>query len=177
MSQLGAWVHNAWLEDLQGKATVVATINATTAKPHVLASVDIVNPGVKHLQFDSFSTIVSLDEDGLWLGRWVKVNNANDLQTAMNSDTQGAHSIVIGDRMIAPDAGAMLQFKGAAQAPIEPLTIIGHLPFSTDAPIFFALRLPKQGLDIIKSYLPQPPATAQLAKAPPSCGPLFCAFP
>ena len=40
-SQLGGWVHNAWLQEFAGNATVVATISATPANPRACASVDI----------------------------------------------------------------------------------------------------------------------------------------
>lgn len=182
---LAPWLHTPWLKELRGEVTVVATVNSTTASPHVVASVDVVNPGYRDMQFDTLSAIVSVDEEGIWLGRWVKAASKEEIATLADGGHDGAQPVVIDNKMIYSDAGATLQFKGADKAPIEPLEVIGHVPFRwkgplvpyvpSNEPIFFACRLPKQGLDVVKSYLPQPPTTNGVDA--PANAQLLCALP
>lgn len=180
-SLLGDWLHNSWLQELKGEVMVVATIDSTVTDPHLVASIDVIKPSFRQLQFDSLTPlIITLDSEGLWIGDWMK---ANDARLAADADHDGARPVVIGDRMIYPDAGAPLQFIGADAAPIEPLEIIGHLPFHwkgllqpsvpVDEPVYFSFHLPRQGLDVVKSYLPQPPPKALQANDDK----LLCAFP
>ena len=89
---------------------------------------------------------------------------------------QPGQPVVIGDKMIFPDDGALLQFAQSprvgtsARKSIEPLHISGYFPLHWSAPfvpeipadkeMFLTVRLPrqkspKQGLAFLRAYLPK----------------------
>ena len=153
---LGVWVQNSWLKDLKGKVSIGATIKSG---PQVVASLDIDKPSYKGVQFDHFSASLLLDKKGLWLGRWT--NTAETSAAQAGFATPETSAIVFGDKTIDPELGATLQFSGAEQGEkVSPLQMVGYLPvcwngilqpsIPIDQPIFFALNLPKQGLDLVR---------------------------
>jgi hypothetical protein len=144
-SLIGLWMRNEQLQKITGQSTIVASIGGVTSNPTVIASLDVQHLAFGDLPFDTLSAILTLENDRLWIGR----------------------------RGLEGEGAATLQFKGADMAPIEPLEIYGYLPIiwlgtlhpevAADQPLYFRLNLPEQGLDVVKSYLPQLPEGAKTA--------------
>jgi hypothetical protein len=153
-SLLAAWFNVPIFRQLGGKATVWADITGTTAAPAIMASLDVEKPTAKGVEFDSLSAIVMLANDRLRIGR-------------------GEFGV--------DNGAATLHFKRAATAadgteqPLrtQPLEIIADLPFAwvgpgqpaipQDQPLSISLKLPEQGMDVVRGYLPSFPASVDAA--------------
>jgi len=142
---LGIWMRNAQVQQIKGQAAITAKITGLTSNPQVTASLDVQQLWYGDTRFDSLFAILTLENNRLWIGR----------------------------RGLEGEGAATLQFKGADRAAIEPLEIYGYLPVvwlgplhpevAADAPLYFHLNLPEQGLDVVKSYLPQLPESTVAA--------------
>jgi hypothetical protein len=156
MSVIGKWLHIYALQQLHGKVSITADITSDMEKPNMRASVDIEKPEFMGYKFDSLSSfIVTVDEKGIWLGRWHSRENAPENLTPVKT---------IGDKVIFEEDAANLSFISDNINQVEPLQIYGYLPFEwagpllpsipTDKDCYMEFRLPRQGLSCARPFLP-----------------------
>ncbi len=160
-SEIGRWLNIPALQAMKGTATIFASVpdTSTTAHPNVDASIEIANPVFNGVAFKALSATVTLDDDGIWIGRWVAPNTA--------TPTDGQTPVRFAGRDILPDAASTLQFSNPNNGRIEPLQLYGYVPFRwkgplspdvpLDEPLLFYARLPKQGMDVVRAYAPELP--------------------
>jgi len=145
---IGIWMRNAQLQQIKGQATIIGEIRGLTSSPEMTASLEINQLWYGDIEFDMLNAILKLENNRLWIGR---------------SSMEG-------------DGAATLHFKRTETSKIDPLEIYGYLPIvwigtlhpevAADQPLYFRLNLPRQGLDIAKSYLPQLPEEKAVAGLP-----------
>ncbi|MHB9027027.1 MAG: DUF748 domain-containing protein [Armatimonadota bacterium] len=143
-AMLGDWMRNSDMKDVKGLATIFATIDSTTSNPRLLASLDVEQPEFRGTKFDQLRATITLENNHLFIGR--KTTNED------------------GETVFVP---SLLLFKDSDKAPIKPLEVYGELPFRwlgpllpsvpNDEPLDFYVRLPQQGLDLLRAYLPDFP--------------------
>ena len=134
---------NPDLADCSGQATLVGKISGPTASPAMQASLNISEPSFHHIQFDALDAILTLKDDRLLIGRAdMDSGGATTLQFKRTPDATSVKDLEI--------AGYLpVHWKGSLQ-PYVPL----------DKPVYLSINLPRQGLDLVKAYLPQPPPKA-----------------
>ncbi|HOF88917.1 MAG TPA: hypothetical protein PLZ36_12575, partial [Armatimonadota bacterium] len=157
--EIGGWLRLPALQAITGKATIDAAISATTAHPRVDAYLDIAELHYAAVPFKALSASITLDDDGIWVGRWVTPEDA--------PPANGEPPVRFAGRQIFPDGASTLQFAGTDGDTLEPLELFGYLPFRwngplspevpLDAPLLGYARLPRQGLDLIHAYAPDFP--------------------
>lgn len=141
---LAHWFPHSGLQDLGGEINIYAsTLEETPVlTPQWQASLDWFHPTIHGVQFDAIQSIVSLE-----------------------NDDAGGQRLWIGNRRLARTGYATVQWLNSGQTNAQPLEISGYLPFRwqgggkspipTDEPFALTVNLPAQGLDVIKTYLPQ----------------------
>jgi hypothetical protein len=145
---LGLWTRQPLASSLRGKGTIVAEISGTTADPKVLASVNIDKPQLHDVQFDLLNATLWLENNRLWIGR----------------------------KRLEGTGESTLHFKDSPNLQSDPIEFYGYLPFRwkgtlqpeipLDAEVFFAVRLPRQELALLKAYAPQfPDGTGEIEGA------------
>lgn len=169
------------LEKLGGEITIFGEVVGTTANPTMQASIDVAKPVLSGIAFNALTASVLLDNQGLWIGRWTNaaagVNGTvlpgRERALGWDADdntltvmTQGTAPTRIVRRAIQAGSGAKLVFKGDEVAP-EPLEIFGYIPFRwqgslqpeipVDEQLLIAMRLPEQGLELVRTYVPKMP--------------------
>ncbi|MHB9132587.1 MAG: hypothetical protein ACYDBB_16075 [Armatimonadota bacterium] len=148
LAYLRNWGGNSLLKDIGGKVSQVnASIEGTTAKPKMNAAITVDNPALHKMEFASLFAHVILEQD------------------PQHPETQ---RIVIGQEVGDNILPSVLSFKNPKNEKMEPLEIYGYLPvrwtgplspeIPGDQPIFIDVRLPKQGLDLVRSYATNFPA-------------------
>ncbi|MEI6519739.1 MAG: hypothetical protein WCO98_06830 [bacterium] len=156
LSVIGKWLHVFALQQLHGKVSITADITSDMEKPNMRASVDMEKPEFMGYKFDSLSSfIVTVDEKGIWLGRWHNKDNAPDNLTPVKA---------IGDKVIFEEDAANLSFISDNKNQVEPLQIYGYFPFEWAGPFlpsipadkdcYMEFRLPPQGLSCARPFLP-----------------------
>lgn len=140
LALLKYWIKHPIVQNISGEAGIEASITDRMTNPHVIASLDVTDPKVDGVSFDSLAAVVTLEDSQLILGRKVKTS-------------RGVQRIPI-----------TLQFAGSNKARMEPMEIYGEVPITwsgtlqgtvkPDSPIYLNARLPKQGLEVVREYFP-----------------------
>ncbi|MHB0935181.1 MAG: DUF748 domain-containing protein [Armatimonadota bacterium] len=135
-SLIGLWMRNPQIRELKGNATIVTSITGTPANPVVQGSIDVTGLGYGNMAFDSLFSVFKLENDRLVIGR-----------ESLEGDGAAAFHL--------KDSEEPVEFYGYL-----PITWLGtlHPDVAVDQPLHFVINLPKQGLSVVKAYLPQVPA-------------------
>ncbi len=152
---IGKWLNIPVLQQFKGKASIIATVYSDMEKPNIRASVDIEKPEYMNNRFDMLSMVVTIDEEGIWLGKWLKRENAPTNLTPVKN---------IENKIIFEEGAGTLSYISDNKNQVEPLQIYGYIPFEWSGPLlpnvpvnkdcYIELRLPKQGLSCVRPFMP-----------------------